>query len=168
MLRLMIRGVTFFITSTAFAGFAFTTTAWAQSDAQKIKSILAGDTAPFGVVFEIVESKADDLNWAIPKIKNYVEQLRQRFPDIGLAVVSHGKEEFGLMTDKQKKYAQVHKTVKSLVEDDKVPVHVCGTHASWYNVKPDAFPDYVDVTPAGPTEIANYEDMGYILVVIDK
>lgn len=140
----------------------------ASSNDQQIKDILEAEVEPFGVVFEIIEGKADDLNWAIPQIKKYAEQLRAKFPDIGVAVVSHGKEEFGLMTDKQKKYAKVHKTVKSLVEDSNIPVHVCGTHASWYNVKPDAFPEYVDVTPAGPTEIRNYEEMGYTLVVIEK
>lgn len=140
----------------------------ASPNDKQIQVILDAEVAPFGVVFEIVEGKADDLNWAIPRIKKYAEQLRKRFPDIGLAVVSHGKEEFGLMTNKQKKYSQVHKTVKSLVENDNIPVHVCGTHASWYNVKPDAFPEYIDVTPAGPTEINNYEDMGYELVVLEK
>ena len=28
--------------------------------------------------------------------------------------------------------------------------------------------NYVDVTPAGPTQIANYEDMGYEKIVMDK
>ena len=56
--------------------------------------------------------------------------------------------------------------MKSLVQDDSIPVHICGTHASWYNKTADDFPDYVDVTPAGPTEINNYEEMGYVLVVM--
>lgn len=140
---------------------------FATNEAQ-IQDILKSDPPPFGVIFEIVEGKADDLNWAIPLVKKYSDQLRARFPDMGLAVVSHGKEEFALMTSKQEKYSNVHKTVKSLVQDDNIPVHVCGTHASWYNKKPEDFPDYVDVTPAGPTAIRNYEDMGYTLVVIEK
>lgn len=139
-----------------------------QADNQAaIEQLLAQKDAPFGVVFEIVEGDADALQWAIPAVNRYVRQLRERFPDIGLAVVSHGREEFALMKSQQEDNAGVHKTVQSLVADD-VPVHVCGTHASWRGKGTDDFPDYVDVTPAGPTEIRNYEAMGYVLIELQK
>jgi intracellular sulfur oxidation DsrE/DsrF family protein len=134
---------------------------------QEIEQLLAQKDAPFGVVFEIVEGNGDALQWAIPAVNKYVKQLRQRFPDIGLAVVSHGSEQFGLMKSEQKKRPEVHKTVQSLVAND-VPVHVCGTHASWRGKAAKDFPDYVDVAPAGPTEIRNYEAMGYVLIEIRK
>ena len=137
------------------------------SNQQEIDALLAQNDAPFGVVFEIVEGSGEALQWAIPAVNKYVKQLRERYPDIGLAVVSHGSEQFGLMKSKQQKNAKVHKTVQSLVASD-VPVHVCGTHASWRGKEAKDFPDYVDVSPAGPTEIRNYEDMGYVLVEIKK
>ena len=132
---------------------------------QEIDQLLAQKDAPFGVVFEIVEGNDDALQWAIPTVNQYVKQLRQRFPDIGLAVVSHGSEQFGLMKNQQN--TEMHTVVQSLVAND-VPVHVCGTHASWRGKTADDFPDYVDVTPAGPTEIRNYEAMGYVLIEIEK
>ena len=134
---------------------------------ETIERLLAQDEAPFGVVFEIVERDTDALQWAIPAINRYVRQLRKRFPDIGLAVVSHGQEEFALMKSRQADNAEVHRVVQSLVADD-VPVHVCGTLASWRGKNADDFPDYVDVTPAGPTEIRNYEAMGYILIELKR
>ena len=134
---------------------------------ETIEQLLAQDEAPFGVVFEIVERDEDALQWAIPAINRYVRQLRKRFPDIGLAVVSHGREEFALMKSRQADNAEVHQVVQSLVADD-VTVHVCGTHASWRGKNTDDFPDYVDVTPAGPTKIRNYEDMGYILIELKR
>jgi intracellular sulfur oxidation DsrE/DsrF family protein len=137
------------------------------SNQQEIEQLLAQQDAPFGVVFEIVEGSGDALQWAIPAVNKYVKQLRERFPDIGLAVVSHGSEQFGLMKSQQKEKAEVHKTVQSLVASD-VPVHVCGTHASWRGKEAKDFPDYVDVAPAGPTEIRNYEAMGYVLIEISK
>ena len=137
------------------------------STQQEIEELLAQDSAPFGVVFEIVEGNGNALQWAIPAVNTYVKQLRKRFPDIGLAVVSHGSEQFGLMKNKQQDNAKVHKTVQSLVASD-VPVHVCGTHASWKGKSADDFPDYVDVAPAGPTEIRNYEAMGYVLIMVRK
>jgi intracellular sulfur oxidation DsrE/DsrF family protein len=134
---------------------------------QEIEALLAQNNAPFGVVFEIVEGNDEALQWAIPAVNQYVKQLRTRFPDIGLAVVSHGSEQFGLMKNKQQENAKVHKAVRSLVASD-VPVHVCGTHASWKGKSADDFPDYVDVAPAGPTEIRNYEAMGYVRVKVGK
>ena len=135
---------------------------------KEIDHILKMDSAPFGVIFEVVEGKADALDWAIPKIKEYAKLLRAKFPDIGIAVVSHGKEQFGLLKSNQKNNKEVHKTVKSLVQDDSIPVHICGTHASWYNKTAADFPDYVEVSPAGPTEINNYEEIDYELVMMQE
>ena len=151
----------FLITSFFFAGHSL------ADNQQEIEALLAQEEGPFGVVFEIVEGNGDALKWAIPAVNKYVKQLRERFPDIGLAVVSHGSEQFGLMKSEQKEKAEVHKTVQSLVSSD-VPVHVCGTHASWRGKGEDDFPDYVDVAPAGPTEIRNYEAMGYVLIEIER
>jgi intracellular sulfur oxidation DsrE/DsrF family protein len=154
----------FMLVGTLFAG-----TAWASNPNQvHVDYILKRDTAPFGVVFEIVEGSRADLEWAVEEIKKYSAQLRKRFPDIGIAVVSHGTEQFALMTAEAQTYDKVHKSVKSLTEDESIPVHVCGTHASWYGKSADDFPDYVTVSPAGPTEIANYEDMGYEKIVLEE
>lgn len=142
--------------------------AFASNDQKEIDYILKMKTPPFGVVFEVVEGDEDALEWAIPQIKKFAKQLKDKFPDIGIAVVTHGKEQFALMKEETKEYKELHNKVKSLVKDDEIPVHVCGTHASWYGKSEKDFPDYVDVTPAGPTEIANYEEMGYEKIIMDK
>ena len=100
------------------------------SNQEAVERILKEKNPPFGVVFEIVEGSESDLEWAIAEVKKYSDQLRKRFPDIGIAVVSHGSEQFGLMKSEAKELKEVHTTVKSLVQDDSIPVHVCGTHAS--------------------------------------
>lgn len=151
-----------------FALFLFSVTTLALAGNQdQIDKLLKSESPPFGVVFEVIESSTDELDWVFPRIKNFADALRNRFPEIGIAVVSHGKEEFGLLKSAQKKKTNVHKLVKSLVADN-IPVHVCGTHASWYDKKPEDFPEYINVSPAGPTEIDNYQDMGYILITIRK
>ncbi|MFV2057905.1 MAG: hypothetical protein ACC707_15675 [Thiohalomonadales bacterium] len=157
-----------FMLMLALFSLAFVPLSVASSNQDKIDWILKAETAPFGVVFEVVEGEGDALNWAIPQIKKFASQLRKRYPDMGIAVVSHGSEQFALTKDKEKKFEQVHKLVKSLSQDEDIPVHVCGTHASWRNKSAKDFPNYVTVSPAGPTEIRNYEDMGYELVVLDK
>jgi intracellular sulfur oxidation DsrE/DsrF family protein len=145
----------------------FYVTAAQAGTQEEINELLTQDDAPFGVVFEIVEGNDDALQWAIPAVNQYVKQLRKRFPGIGLAVVSHGSEQFGLMKDRQKENAKLHQVVQSLVASD-VPVHVCGTFASWRGKTAKDFPDYVEVAPAGPTEIRNYEAMGYVLIEVEK
>jgi len=148
--------------------FFATNTLASERNQMQIDMIIKQDTPPFGVVFEVVEHDGDALAWALPDIKKYAKQLKDRFPDIGIAVVSHGREEFALLTSEKNKRKEIHKTVQSLVNDDTIPVHICGTHASWYGKKPGDFPDYVDVAPSGPAQITNYEDMGYELVVLHE
>ena len=134
----------------------------------EIKTILAKNEAPAGVVFEIVESKESSLEWAIPQVQKYAKKLRNRFPKLNLAVVTHGKEEFALLTKKKQKYASIHEAVKKITTEEDIPVHVCGTHASWYGKNEADFPDYVDVAPAGPVQISNYEELGYVRVKLEK
>ena len=131
----------------------------------QIESILKLESPPFGVVFEIVEGSGSALKWAIPKVVKLSKRLRDRFPDIGIAVVSHGSELFALTINKQSKYPTMHGQVKSLSMDQDIPVHICGTHASWFR---KGEKDYVDVAPSGPTQISNYEEMGYELIVLEK
>lgn len=119
------------------------------------------------MVFEVVEGSDDALKWAIPLINQYIQQLRHRFPELSVAVVSHGSEQFGLLKSEARNNQKVHKSVQSLVLNN-VPVHVCATHASWRDKRAIDFPDYVDVTPSGPSKIHDYQFMGYILITIDS
>jgi len=137
------------------------------SYANDIEDVLNTKERPAGVVFEIVSNNAEELRHAIPAVKAYIDTLRKRFPKLDVAVVSHGKEQFALTTNNKKEYSKVHSEIKSLVKDAGVPVHVCETYASWYNIEPDAFPDYVDVSPTGPAQINDYLALDYTLVVIE-
>lgn len=137
------------------------------SSSVEIERLLGGAEPPDGVVFEVLEDK-EGLRWAIPQIVRYSQQLRARFPDLPIAVVSHGREEFALQTSRQTAYPEVHSAVRQLTQQQDIPVHVCGTHASWYGVLPEEFPDYVDVAPTGPAQIRAYEELGYELLIISR
>ncbi len=133
---------------------------------ESVEALLVRDEAPSGVVFEIVEGDEDALERILPEVRRAIALIRARFPDTAFAVVSHGREEFALQTQSRDEYAEVHRTVQSLVADD-VPVHVCETHAGWYGVTAADFPDYVDVAPTGPGQVRVYLDLGYDLIVMD-
>ena len=131
-----------------------------------VDALLARSEPPHGVVFEIVEADGAALEYLLPEIMEYIEKIRARFPDTEFAVVSHGREQFALQSKYQDDNAESHQHVQSLVADD-VPVHVCETHASWYRVTAEDFPDYVDVAPTGPGQVRLYEEMDYELIVVE-
>ncbi len=131
-----------------------------------VDELLAQSTGPDGVVFEIVESDKSALEYLLPRVREAITRIRGKFPDTDFAVVSHGREEFALQTRYQAEQSVIHNQVLSLVADD-VPVYVCETHAGWYGVSAEDFPDYVDVAPSGPGQINLYLELGYQLIVIE-
>ena len=154
--------ITLFLTSLIVSGLVY-----ANSHAQEIDQILAQQEEPMGVVFEIVTGKSNSLDWALPMVNGYIGKLKKRFPEIEVAIVTHGSEQFALATSKAKKQTKVHSLTQQLNKDG-VQLHVCGTHAEWKGLSDEDFPDYVDVATTGPAQINDYVAVGYTLVVISQ
>ena len=137
------------------------------SDKADIDTILSKSNAPDGVVFELIGSEDSKyLPNSLTKVEAYKTQLKKKFPDIEIAVVAHGAEQFELTKDNAIKEKKSHDLVKRITLDD-VPVHICETHASWRDVGAEDFPEYVTVSAQGPIQIKQYQELGYLLVVID-
>lgn len=147
-----------------FSSLFFTQVSYANDPGKQIEEILSLKEAPAGIVFEIVTGESNSLEWALPETQNYIKELRTRFPDLDIAIVTHGDEQFALKATNNKKYKKVHSLTQQLVQKDQVPLHVCGTYASWKNVSEEEFPEYVDVAAAGPATINDYIALGYILI----
>ena len=156
----------FLILALLLMAFSSFTASAMDTDQQAIAALLLEDSAPDGVVFELIGNEGDYLQNALAKVETYREQLHKKFPDLDIAVVSHGAEQFNLTTSKQAEAKEAHSLVKQLVTSD-VPVHVCETHASWRGVTPEDYPDYITVSSTGPAQIRQYQELGYTLVVID-
>ena len=133
---------------------------------EDLERLLALPEAPEGVVFEIVETDEDALEELLPRVRRAIEKIRARFPQTSFAVVSHGREEFALQSKYQAENAEIHRQVQSLVSED-VPVHVCETHAGWYGVSAEDFPEYVNVAPTGPGQVNLYQELEYELIVVE-
>jgi intracellular sulfur oxidation DsrE/DsrF family protein len=131
----------------------------------EVDRILALDKAPPGVVFEVVTGNPDALNAVIPRVSRYAERLRARFPDLPVAVMTHGSEQFSLLASEQDSYSDLHAQVRALSGEGDVDVHVCGNHASWRNNTAEDFPDYVDVASAASAKMREYRDLGYVVVL---
>lgn len=130
-----------------------------------VTNILQHSEAPEGVVFEILTADAGGLAWALPLTHTYIKRLRKRFPDLPIAVVSHGQEQFALQTSRSEEQQAVHQQVQSLTGGD-IPVYVCGTYAGWRGLSDEDFPEYVNVAAAGPAQINDYLALGYTRVLI--
>ena len=145
----------------------FSQATFASQSSKQLDKILAMQTEPDGVVIEILAGE-DGLSWALPLANDYIKKIKQRFPGIHIAIVSHGKEQFALEKRYQANQKPVHSLTESLVKNNDVSFHVCGTYASWHNVSEDAFPDYVDVAAAGPAQINDYMKLGYKKIFINR
>ena len=117
---------------------------------------------------QVVQGDDNALEWAIPRIQKYAEQLRHRFDGLSIVVVSHGREQFGLLKSSETSNKAVHEKVESLVKNDDIAVHVCGTYASWFDKVPEDFVEFVDVAATGPAQINDYVSMGYELITLHK
>lgn len=139
----------------------------ATAQAETVDDVLSYKEAPPGVVFEIISSDPAKLKKVLPHVRKDIARLRARFKDLSIAVVSHGDEQFALTRKNQERYKETRASVRSLVMDDKVDFHVCGTYASMRNVDEKEFPDYVDVAPHGPVQIKTYIEFGYVKILVE-
>ena len=133
-----------------------------------LDELLARPLAPHGVVFEIVDRDPGALEVALPWVKQAAQRLKARYPSVPMALVTHGQEMFALQTSARDSNPAVHQMVESLSRNDGIPVHVCETYAGRRGLAAEDFPAYVDVAPAGPTQIRNYEALDYVRLVVPR
>jgi intracellular sulfur oxidation DsrE/DsrF family protein len=136
----------------------------ARADTQ-FDDVLAFEDAPPGVVFEIATGGDDALEAILPPVQTMISRLRMRFADMPIAVVTHGREQFALQTTQQQREPKVHSITRAL-RDEGVTVHVCGTFAGWRGLGAEDFPDYVDVSAAGPAQVNDYRALDFVVIKI--
>ncbi|MCW8853420.1 MAG: DsrE family protein [Gammaproteobacteria bacterium] len=146
----------------------FSSTVLAEGPAYltKIETLLKSDKAPEGIVFEIINRNVLFLNWAMPEVAKQSERLRKKFPDLDIAVVSHGREMFALTAVKQSENLNLKTQVDSLVSQQ-IPVYVCGTYAERKGVSDAEFPENIRVAAEGPSQIKDYINLGYTHILLN-
>lgn len=164
----MQKKITLAIITFIFSSLFLSQISFASNPNEQVEEILQLKEAPAGIIFEIVTGESNSLAWALPETKNYIKELRARFPKLEIAIVTHGNEQFALKTSNDKKYKKVHSLTQQLVQTDNIPLHVCGTYAGWKGLTEEDFPEYVDVAAAGPATINDYISLGYTLIKIES
>jgi intracellular sulfur oxidation DsrE/DsrF family protein len=122
---------------------------------------------PEGVLFLVMEQDEEAFQWVLPRAIHYIRQLREKWGDLTIVMLSHGEEMFALKTEYQPLYEKLHRDVLMLVSEYDVLFQVCGSYASFSDVAPSDFPDYIDVVPFAPAEIENYRLMEFKIVNLE-
>jgi len=146
-----------------------------QSDAVTQKSIhpdleillQAGET-PEGVVFEIETLDENALNELTSYVVKQVSLVKDKYPDVDVAIVSHGTEEYALQRTSKNEYAPIHDMFNQLVSSQNVSVHVCGAVAGLKGLTQEDFPDFVSYSDSGMAQINDYKALGYNVIVIKQ
>jgi hypothetical protein len=63
-------------------------------------------------------------------LERYVERLRQRYPELPVAVISHGDEVLAPQARNRHRYKRVHRIAEHLVKDLHILIQVCSTFAA--------------------------------------
>lgn len=134
---------------------------------EEVQAIAQMAEPPLGVIFTIREFDDDALEWVLPRVKQYVTLLRQKLPDINIAMMSHGDELAAASIEQRKRYPTMHQLLEKLVRNDRLLFHVCNTAAGMLDLDEEDFPDYVNVVPFGPSQVQDYLSMGYELVDLE-
>lgn len=132
-----------------------------------VERLLTAADEPDGVVFELISWDDKTWQWATPMIRDLRAQLKQRFPEIDIAVVSHGGEQFQLTRQREAEQPRAIAQLASLTEEG-VDLHVCGTHSYWNDIAEDAYLDFVDVSPSGPAQVNDYIRLGFTHILLQK
>ena len=143
------------------------TSVFALNAQQEVQAILDQAEAPNGVVFEIADWQDDALSEALPWVNKQILVLRKQFPGLDIAVVSHGSEQFALLSDAKEAFPDIHNSVQQLITDHSIKLELCEGHANMRGFNAFEFPDYVEIDGSGPSRISGYEAMGYTLVGVD-
>jgi len=131
-----------------------------------VEDILKEKQPPPGLVFEIVSGQANLLDTLLPNLIKDIKRLRKRFPELSIAIVTHGIEQFALTTNNRQKAKTSHSLVQQLVNKNDIKVHVCETFAGWQDISAEDFPDYIDVSATGPAQINDYLELDYELITL--
>ena len=134
---------------------------------EQINAVINANEAPPGVVLVIYEYDESALTWIMPRLLYYVTLIHQRFPDLPVAVVSHGEEMLSLTRENAEIYPEVHFDLETLVKELDVVFHVCGSFATLNDLAESDFPDVIDVVPFGPAQVNDYKSLEYVVIDVE-
>ncbi len=133
----------------------------------EVDDIIASDQRPEGIVFELIEFDDDVWTWAAPMLRSLTRQLEEKYPSLDRALVSHGAEIFDLAKESGNQDKEEIQQL-SILADEGLEVHVCGTYASYKHLEDNDFLSFVDVAPSAPAQLNDYIKLGFVPILLRK
>lgn len=132
-----------------------------------VKTMLESSEPPEGVVFDIETLDENALTELAPYVREQIRLVKQRYPDVDIAVVSHGAEEFALQKGAAKQHADLHSMFSQLSGQD-VSIHVCGAVGGLKKLTQEDFPEFVSYSESGMAQINDYKALDYTIIGIKQ
>ena len=131
-----------------------------------VDAIVASGQPPEGVVFDLVTWGDRGWDWASPMLRDLTGQLRRHYPELEMALVSHGFELFDLSERSGHASRPAIQLLRSLA-DDGLRVHVGGRYASTRLYQPEDFLPFVDVAASGEAQVEDYLRLGFVRIELE-
>ena len=132
-----------------------------------VQALIVADLDPDGVVFEIITWKDNSWDWAAPMLQTATRQLRDKYPGIEIALVSHGNELFDLALENNHRLNPAMQTLQSLSEEQ-VDFYVSGDYAKYKHLGTKDFLPFVDVSPSGSAQLQDFINLGFSHIVLEQ
>lgn len=133
-----------------------------------VEKLLAQTSEPEGVVFDIETLDTQALSSLGTYVKQQIQLIKQKYPDVDIAVVSHGTEEFALQKQAASDNLELHSLFNQLANDNDVSIHVCGAVAGLKGLNREDFPDFVSYSESGMAQLNDYKALGYSVIKIQQ
>ena len=146
--------------------------AWALSNYSlhpDVERILMQMSPPAGVVIEVESLSPEAMSDYTQVIQTQVDALKQRYADLDVVIVSHGRElvEFA-KPESSAVPSDVLQAFETMTKVQGVTIHVCAVVAGWQGKSDQDFVDFVDVSASGEAQINDYKALGYDVIVIER
>lgn len=140
-------------------------TEFSEASAQ-IQKIISDGEEPLGIVFEIETLDPFALQKITLYVVKQVKRIKQVYPDVDIAVISHGVEEYALTTKASSEYATTQRLLNEMVIQQEVSLHVCGAVAGLKGLEQEDFPNFISYSASGLAQLNDYKALDYTVVVI--
>ena len=132
-----------------------------------LQQLLLAPQAPDGVVFEIMAWEDRTWDWAAPRLRRYVDQLRENYPGLDIVLISQGAELFDLPRRAGLQETPALRQLAALGEEG-VNIYISGDYAKWKRLGEKDFVDFVDVAESGSALLEDYIELGFVPIKLES
>ena len=132
-----------------------------------VEALIVANSEPDGVVFEIITWEDNSWDWAAPMLQTATWQLREKYPGIEVALISHGNELFDFALKNNRPPKPAMQILQSL-SDEQVDFYVSGDYAKYKRLGIKDFLPFVDVSPSGTAQLQDYINLGFSHIVLEQ